>query len=72
MNARRMIWVLALAGLAGCAQQGPQKPQLDASKRALDQAIASAPQASQAKSVEQALLPPLTVASRTRPAEPSR
>ena len=61
MNARRMIWVLALAGLAGCAQQGPQKPQLDASKRALDQAIASTPQASQAKSVEQALLPPLTV-----------
>jgi MSHA biogenesis protein MshL len=61
MNLRLLMNLLIVAGLAGCAQSGPQRPQLDSPKAELDRALAASPAPAQPKSVDQALLPPLVV-----------
>jgi len=53
--------LLVAAGLCGCAQSGPQRPQMDSAKGELDRAIAATPAPSQPNAVDQALLPPLVV-----------
>lgn len=53
--------LLGLAGLAGCAQNAPKRPQIDAAKAELDRAMAAVPATGQPAAVEQALLPPLVV-----------
>jgi MSHA biogenesis protein MshL len=60
MNLRRMMGLLLVAGMAGCAQSGP-KPKLDGAKAALDSAIAAQPAAVKPQAVDQALLPPIVV-----------
>jgi MSHA biogenesis protein MshL len=55
-----LMWICLPVLMAACAQSAT-KPALDASKSAIDQALAAAPAAAEPAAVEQALLPPLVV-----------
>jgi MSHA biogenesis protein MshL len=54
------MWICLQMLVAACAQTGT-KPALDASKAAIDGALAAAPAAAEPAAVERALLPPLVV-----------
>ena len=56
-----LTWLFLPALLAACAHNAPTKPDLDASKAAIDRALAAMPAAAEPAAVEQALLPPLVV-----------